>query len=39
MQVRGSFLQKYCECSGTYTNLLPADDAGLLVKALVNFTK
>ena len=38
-KVRGGFLQKYCECTGTYTNLLPNEDAGSLVKALNNFTK
>jgi len=38
-EVRGTFLQKYCECSGVYTNLLPKEDAGMLVKALANFAK
>lgn len=38
-EVRGTFLQKYCECSGVYENLLPVNDASLLVKALFNFTK
>lgn len=38
-EVRGTFLQKYCECSGVYENLLGLDDASYLVKALHNFTK
>jgi hypothetical protein len=37
--VRGSFLQKYCECSGTFVNLIPNDEISSLVRALDSFTK
>ena len=38
-EVRAGYLQKYCECTGTYENLLNNDDISHLIKALINFTK
>ena len=38
-EVRAGFLQRYCECTGTYENLLANDEMNQLIKAFINFTK
>ena len=38
-EVRAGFLQKYCECTGTYENLITNDEISSLIKALVNISK
>ncbi len=38
-EVRAGYLQKYCECTGIYDNLLGNDDITHLIKALLTFTK
>lgn len=38
-EVRAGFLQNYCECTGTYENLINNNEAGYLVKSLLSFTK
>ena len=38
-EVRAGFLQKYCECTGLYENLVTKEEMAQLVKALSNFTK
>ncbi len=35
-EVRGGFLQKYCECTGLYENLVTKEEMAQLVKALSN---
>jgi hypothetical protein len=38
-QVRGGYLQKYCECTGSYVNTIEHEEMKTLVKALMNFIK
>lgn len=38
-EVRAGFLQNYCECTGSYENLINNDEASYLVKSLMSFTK
>jgi len=38
-EVRGSYLQKYCECTGTYINLIKQNEIKSIVKAFMNFLK
>ena len=38
-EVRAGFLQKYCECTGLYENLVTNEEMSQLVRALKNFIK
>ena len=38
-EVRAGFLQRYCECTGSYENLISNDEMSQLIKALSNFVK
>ena len=38
-EVRAGFLQGYCECTGTYENLISNNEASYLIKSLTSFTK
>jgi hypothetical protein len=38
-EVRAGFLQKYCECTGLYENLVTNEEMSQLIKALKNFVK
>jgi len=37
-EVRAGLLQKYCECTGTYENLLSNEEVSNLVKAIMNIS-
>jgi DNA polymerase epsilon subunit 1 len=38
-EVRAGFLQRYCECSGLYENLMSNEEASQLVRAMKDFAK
>ena len=38
-EVRGGYLQKYCECTGSYKNTVSKDEVKMFVKTLMNFLK
>ena len=38
-EVRAGFLQKYCECTGLYENLVTNEEMSQLIKSLKNFVK